>query len=58
MIKGRFTFERTDQGRKELDILVEQLAPMLGPKGHIKVREDDRRYIKVYVELYAPAEKL
>ena len=53
MIKGRFTFERTEQGRKELEALVKRLAPMLEPLGRIKVKDDDERpHIYVYVELY------
>jgi hypothetical protein len=44
VIKGRFTFERTEQGIKELEALVKQLAPMLeASKARIKVKDDADR---------------
>ncbi len=55
MIKGRFTVEKTDQGEKELEIMVRLLAPMLETQGRIKVRDDDTKlYTHVYVDLYLP----
>lgn len=53
MIKGRFTFERTEQGQREQEALARQLAPMLEPGGRIKIKDDaDRPYTYMYVELY------
>ena len=58
MIKGRFTVERTKQGDKELQALIEHLAPMIEPRGRMKMRDDESKpYRYLYATLYAPEEK-
>lgn len=53
MVKGRFTFPKTEQGTTELETLIKQLSPLLGHQSRIKVRDDDSRpYKYVYLELF------
>lgn len=55
MIKGRFTFERTEQGQREQMALIRQLAPLLEPYGKVKVQDDNSKpYVYLYVGLHAP----
>ena len=55
MIKARFTVDRTARGDEELRALIELLAPMVEPRGRLKIREDESKpYRYLYATLYVP----